>query len=426
MDFREALQAGKIGIGGASDHWSRLFGQKVLGGYVQGYAEGAIASFNDGVNAPVDKLLVTITPIQTGTGDPSPDNVRPISGWTGAQVAVSNKAPNAEKQYVIEPTQAGSGDPSPENIRPISGVNITGIGTVYGGTLDITSGILTVEWNLMDLSNRQFTYDTRGNYPFFRAYFPSSADYTNGRLRLVCNKYKAISNSSAAVFRYSNNNYCITLNSTTTGGNYEILMMDSNYTDATTFNASLSDAYVIYKLATPITYQLTDAQIAEVLKVYSITWQTEAGTVYGGELDVTSGVLTVTYAITQLVSSMGWNYGESAGRHRVFTQISGMKANTAQVYSEVFKGSDTLPLPSYPTAWEARTNSTPAIVIGLPSDYSLQDWKNLLDNETIHLVYQLSTPITYHLTPTEVTTLLGTNNIWADTGDVKVWYKKKK
>lgn len=44
----------------------------------------------------------------------------------------------------------------------------------------------------------------------------------------------------------------------------------------------------------------------------------------------------------------------------------------------------------------------------------------------VYLVYPLATPITYQLTPTEVTTLLGMNNIWADTGDVKVWYKKKK
>ena len=36
------------------------------------------------------------------------------------------------------------------------------------------------------------------------------------------------------------------------------------------------------------------------------------------------------------------------------------------------------------------------------------------------VVYELATPITYHLTPTEITALLGTNNIWADTGDSTV------
>ena len=52
-------------------------------------ASGAIASFNDGANAPVVDLTVSIEPVQSGSGDPSPDNVRPISGWTGANIHVS-------------------------------------------------------------------------------------------------------------------------------------------------------------------------------------------------------------------------------------------------------------------------------------------------------------------------------------------------
>ena len=39
------------------------------------------------------------------------------------------------------------------------------------------------------------------------------------------------------------------------------------------------------------------------------------------------------------------------------------------------------------------------------------------------VVYPLATPITYQLTPQEVSTLLGDNNIWADTGDVAVEYR---
>ena len=41
----------------------------------------------------------------------------------------------------------------------------------------------------------------------------------------------------------------------------------------------------------------------------------------------------------------------------------------------------------------------------------------------VTLVYTLATPIIYQLTPTEVQTLLGANNIWADTGDTEVTYR---
>jgi hypothetical protein len=38
----------------------------------------------------------------------------------------------------------------------------------------------------------------------------------------------------------------------------------------------------------------------------------------------------------------------------------------------------------------------------------------------IQFVYDLATPQTYQLTPQEVTTLIGENTVWADTGDVSV------
>lgn len=50
-------------------------------------ASGAIASFFP--DSTIDNLLgltVAIEPMQAGSGDPSPDNICPISGWTGANV----------------------------------------------------------------------------------------------------------------------------------------------------------------------------------------------------------------------------------------------------------------------------------------------------------------------------------------------------
>ena len=42
-------------------------------------------------NLPVQNLVVQIEPVQEGSGDPSPDNVRAISGWTGAKVTGAGK-----------------------------------------------------------------------------------------------------------------------------------------------------------------------------------------------------------------------------------------------------------------------------------------------------------------------------------------------
>ena len=46
-----------------------------------GEASGSIASFNDGAAMPLKSLKVGIEAVQSGSGDPSPTNVRPFSGW---------------------------------------------------------------------------------------------------------------------------------------------------------------------------------------------------------------------------------------------------------------------------------------------------------------------------------------------------------
>lgn len=47
----------------------------------------AIASFADGADdVPVSSLIVDINAVQAGSGDPSPSNVRPISGWSECNI----------------------------------------------------------------------------------------------------------------------------------------------------------------------------------------------------------------------------------------------------------------------------------------------------------------------------------------------------
>lgn len=50
-------------------------------------ASGAVASFPDGAGGmPIKSLVVNIEPVQAGSGDPSPTNIRPFTGWAGCTV----------------------------------------------------------------------------------------------------------------------------------------------------------------------------------------------------------------------------------------------------------------------------------------------------------------------------------------------------
>lgn len=68
-----------------------LFLKKILGSFVLKTIKGAIASFADCIGGKAKSVVCDIVPNQSGSGTPSPDNVRPISGWTATDVNVCGK-----------------------------------------------------------------------------------------------------------------------------------------------------------------------------------------------------------------------------------------------------------------------------------------------------------------------------------------------
>ena len=87
---------------------------------------GNSAVFSDGTDNPVLDFKISIDPIQSGSGTPSLDNVRPISGITGINLSDNG------------------------TILPISFPNEAG--TVYSGSFDVLTGVLTVDKELVDTS----------------------------------------------------------------------------------------------------------------------------------------------------------------------------------------------------------------------------------------------------------------------------------
>lgn len=325
---------------------------------VEGSASGDIATFVDGSDNPLKALTISIVAQQAGTGDPSPDNVRPISGWTGANIY--KRGFNLwDEEWELGLYNINNGNP------------------VTSSTRIRTKNPIPI------LPNTTYIKVTPNNGFQYLVFFDKNMTYVGAQNPGQGNK-----------------------TFTTPANAYYMHSYTENDTYGTTYNNDIS-----------INYPSTDtAYHAYNGETINIDWEDEAGTVYGGTLDVKTGELTVTHAIIQLLSSMSWSRDEGQGRCRLYTRIFGMKADSTEVYSEVFKGADTLM--TIPYEWQARTNGTPSIIIGAPIGFSLQDWKDLLDEETIHLVYPLATPIEYNLTPQQINSLLGLNNVWADCGAV--------
>lgn len=94
-------------------------------------ASGSIASFQTDMRAGLEEIKIHFNPLQSGSGTPSPTNVRPLSGWTGCNLYIS-------------PTQ----DASQGNQIPVSW---SSLGTVYGGWVNPVSGEVWQAWTKQHL-----------------------------------------------------------------------------------------------------------------------------------------------------------------------------------------------------------------------------------------------------------------------------------
>lgn len=208
---------------------------------------GSLVSVNDAADLPVVDLAVEIKAVQSGTGDPSPLNVRPISGWTGANIVVS-------------PTQ----DAQDGTTYPVTWQ--TEAGTVFGGSLDVTSGVLKITHEIKNIEDINWQYTSFGGIYVFTAQVTNA--WMEQTTKLLCSCYKQTAQNSA-----SNNTtvgYMSNLEIQLKRSSNQLYIMDNDYTDATLFKTARAGQQIIYPLATPVTVQLTPTEIETILGINNI------------------------------------------------------------------------------------------------------------------------------------------------------------
>lgn len=135
--------------------------------------------------------------------------------------------------------------------------------TVYGGTLDVTNGTLEITTARLNLSDLDYLYNTTaGVAPYFYASI-SGVKYEGPFFSTVynskCNIYTCTKRDESV---FVDKTYCLDGSAPTVS---QIQIKDLDYTDPVLFKASLSGAYIIYELATPVTLTLTSEQINAIV-----------------------------------------------------------------------------------------------------------------------------------------------------------------
>ena len=157
--------------------------------------------------------------------------------------------------------------------------------------------------------------------------------------------------------------------------------------------------------------------------------QTEAGTVYGGTLDVVSGVLTVDRAMVTLDGTEDAWIAYTFGNGKFGASYGGIIAevyynNVSEIISNRYHVVNRSAIESMDYGECALSNNKRVYFTVPTADIdTLDGFKAWLANNNVQLCYKLATPQTYQLTPTEIALLKGQNNVWCDTGEVEVTYK---
>ena len=329
---------------------------------------GSIVSFSDGGdNIPLKSLVTEIVPIQTGTGTPSPTNVRAISGHNSVNV-----------------------------IR--CGVNIWNEDWTMG-YYSATTGAL-VETSTTALASSKHL-----------------KIYPNLKIKCICP-----STLSFVIFRYDKNgNYINRITGITSGSVitipsdvYEIAFHIANYGSDTSYtyqnNVSLnvpdSDSQYHSYNGNKVTISL-------------------GSTVYGGSLECVEGEGQSILEYVELTgdSPEYWQMPQTSIFYETTTFVDGLTTDSKicnrYEYGGVLANASDLSGMENNKFYCLLINQYKRFYFKDTRFTSLADWKTEIGTNHLQICYEKATPTSLSVSGANIPTLSGVNNVYTDCGDIQ-------
>lgn len=310
----------------------------------------------------------------------------------------------------IEPLQAGTGVPSLTNPRALSGRTGMNISTTGKNIFDETDA----DWKLNYLINASGAESSNSSYKYSQLFtrVKPETEYT-----LQFNKGSSSSLACTVAF-YTRSLAFISR---------ESVISTTSQTGDLSGSFTTPEGCEFIRLNVPKN-STTDIQIEaggektdyQAFGEYTpVSWQTEAGTVYAGVLNATTGVLTVTHAIMD----MGEFVPALEPVDHVFRfNVSGRKYGPEEVgwsSASAFAGSG-VSIANVPDKSFAFGGASNMVLIRDDAYDSIASFLAAYAGQK--LIYPVETPTTYNLTPEEFKTMRLLNTMWTDAGPIAVTY----
>lgn len=183
-----------------------------------------------------------------------------VTGTTGLQIGIVIFSGQSLSNHVFKP-MLRSADISDNGFEPYN-ANVYTIdldGTRYGGTLDVTTGVLTLTNGYKDLGTLSWTYQAEGTRFQTGGIDAKAPASTATKGNIICSQYETVS---------SNDTWNIKNGVIALGSQSQVQVRDTRYSDAPTFKTAVNGVQLVYELATPQTIAL-DPQDVLMLWAYN-------------------------------------------------------------------------------------------------------------------------------------------------------------
>jgi hypothetical protein len=146
-------------------------------------------------------------------------------------------------------------------------------------------------------------------------------------------------------------------------------------------------------------------------------------TVYGGQLNVLTGELTIDREFITFDGSENWQTNAGQNGYTLYNVLPTAITRGNGISNEFYVQTSYYTQMSLILGQNNRNIYAIQINNNISGVTDLASWKSWLSNNNCQICYDVA-PQTVQLTPQEVNSLLGQNNISADTGDVDIVYVK--
>jgi len=357
-----------------------------------------VAYVRDGSDIlPLKKCVVNVKPFQSGSGDPSPTNIRPITGWTGANITRCGKNLLDPERYLTSRVTVDG-----DSLVCKSSAYYSSIFTPNTGTKPIDiSRALPIPVGTLTISCESIVSNTEGGSATLYVYTcDAGGDNKTNRGKL--------------------NAETLQVTFTMDAPGYFDLQMSSNTARLT-----------ITKLQLEVGDTATAYEAWNGVKAAS-DWSATAGAVYGGTADLTDGTLVSECAVTT-IGALTWTYYDDANGKYFRTRIYGIPGvpnktgSDAYLVSSAYKTvlpriASIIDMPDC-SIKENRYNTSPYGEYIYLRDLRFTteaDLKAAMGD--VKIVYKKATSDSYSVDPAAIDVLLGANLFSADAGDIAIEY----